>query len=490
MKLLPRCIVAIALLCGTLQSPLMAADLAVVGNEDLSIHALQVAERAATGLAFLGHEPSPLWRGYGLRQIPLILHEPGGVAFLLNHGAPYPSGFQPLKGQPDVGIQFHSRGYRRGINIDVPFNGKKAVTVSFSDRDGADRVLTTAVHEAFHQYQRTRGFRTKGASTDLAMNSPRDMALVEIEQTLLANALDATDDRKARQAARMFLAVRSARHAALPAAVENTENQLETIEGTAKYVETQMAISVWESRPRPAVTFGRSKAAVVADVSFDLRRPPSDSDYARGRYYQTGAAMGLLLDRWLPAWQSQAEQGASPSDLLARACPVNPADAKRLWNDLTTTFDLEAVTRRYTSRFEDIRERQAAILQQFNRSNGHRVTVEIAFEHGGISVSSSGEKFNVAKLGEYYESATIAVEGQNGLSLELRGEMLSGHAEGHYRYSLFEGIEPGQITLDGYPIALSPGTWGGALKVTTPKMTINCPAALVERGDKSIRIRL
>lgn len=150
------------------------------------------------------------------------------------------------------------------------------------------------------------------------------------EMLLLQQAVQAESEKEAADLAQQFLAAREARrdNSALTQDMITYERQREWVEGTAKYVELHM----WRAgaqtegyEPLVALEDDRGFRSYVGHekrfnqevkqmmrVRFDK---PGD-----GRFYYSGMAQAVLLDRFAPGWKEHAfDDGVWLEDQLAQA---------------------------------------------------------------------------------------------------------------------------------------------------------------------------
>jgi hypothetical protein len=334
---------------------------------------------------------------------------------------------------PGVAYQAAGGRYPSGVDIGFQLGDRQVVTIGLADNVVAEKVVT-AIHEAFHNYQRRKHFGNAGRSADIGVDSATDLALAELEQLLLADALDSTDPRHRQQVSRFFMAVRTTRHARLAPAMSEAERTLEAIEGTANYVESNARIVATEA-PQ-VIGFARSRDAVLAELSTRLRTPLNPSTFSRYRYYLTGAAMGFLLEDLASGWQQRVEGGAFQQDLLAWAVRYDVAQRGDLFAYVETHYNLQAAIRRHTALLREVERRRQALFNAFKASRGTRIIVELPFSYGGYSTIGEGESFETT-TGQFYENVEISKEVPTGPSLWLKGSLLTGLGNAHFRLILY-----------------------------------------------------
>lgn len=199
---------------------------------------------------------------------------------------------------------------------------------------GSDGYISLLAHEAFHAFQgEMAAGKLAGAETAVSQHEPRypwdDATLQANWQTeldLLADALE--DENHTVELTKQFLAQRQKRRqeAGLTADFIAYEQQREWLEGLARYVE----LEVWRQaalsesyQPHPALL---NDPKFNNYANFD-RRWTQEIDQIRrmadggdGRFYYTGMAQAILLDRLMPNWKEQAfDEGVWLEGLLETA---------------------------------------------------------------------------------------------------------------------------------------------------------------------------
>jgi hypothetical protein len=149
------------------------------------------------------------------------------------------------------------------------------------------------------------------------------------EIDLLARALKAAADDETAALAREFLDQRARRRRAvgLSAALVDYERQLEWEEGLAKYVELAIwreAYRTHDYEPLPAMAddpdfkaYGSFERRWSQEIGQMVRQAGREGET---RFYYTGMAQAVLLDRLLPGWKGRAlSQDTWLETLLAQA---------------------------------------------------------------------------------------------------------------------------------------------------------------------------
>ena len=200
----------------------------------------------------------------------------------------------------------------------------------------SDLYVTLVAHESFHAYQGTVApERLAAAETAVRQenNYPWDnadlQAVWQTELNLLQAALAADSEGETAVLTQQFLQQRRQRRQAfgLEGKLADYERQREWLEGLAKYVE----LAIWR---RAAVTPDYEPVTALANdpdfaryTGFEKRWSQEVAQMGRmaddggdGRFYYSGMAQAMLLDRLLPGWKEQAlADGVFLEDLLETA---------------------------------------------------------------------------------------------------------------------------------------------------------------------------
>ncbi len=269
---------------------------------------LAAVESAVTRLT--AAHPDGIWPGFRPDTIPVLFVIPGAGALLLNWRAtPPPEGFAPIAGVPHA--LWQPQDVRTAASTGTTLAGKSAAQVSvFPDMDDA-LLFGTAVHEAFHVFERSlaREDRRFGSGENAFLVSsypifdPSNEAGVALEGRLLARALTARTRADLAAKAQEFLAAREARHRRLGSGYAEFEVMGELNEGLAEYA---LVRSLQLAAGDATLPFHGAAAREVARHRARLDSLTADTRLSlRLRFYVTGPAMGLLLDRLAgPGWRA------------------------------------------------------------------------------------------------------------------------------------------------------------------------------------------
>ncbi|SDB91456.1 hypothetical protein [Shouchella lonarensis] len=185
------------------------------------------------------------------------------------------------------------------------------------------------LHEAFHTYkQKTWTYDAEG---DHMLDDPVDeenYALMGIEFKLLDNAMTATRQEDVRDALRQWTIVRTSRYEKWPQLV--AETKAEAIEGTARYIEYRYSELIGDTLTVLATTEDPYHIQ-FSDAFRFISDGEAESAHFLGRSmrYETGAALGLLLDKIDPEWKEKIEDEPEKS-------------GQTQYEILQTLFDIDA----------------------------------------------------------------------------------------------------------------------------------------------------
>jgi hypothetical protein len=257
--------------------------------------------------------PDAIWPGFRPDTIPVVYVVPEQGLLLLNWpAAAPPDGFAPIPGVAHGGWQ--PAALRTAASTNTALAGRSAAQVFVAGGSTDALLFGTTVHEAFHVFERSRagqGRRFGSAENAFLVSSypvfdPRNEAGVALEGRLLARALAAPSTAVTREAAQEFVAAREARQRRLGSEFADFETQGELNEGLAEYALIRV-LELAAGDPSLPWRAGAAEELVRRRVRLDSLTT-NVRQSLRSRFYSTGPAMGLILDRLAgPAWRSRLE---------------------------------------------------------------------------------------------------------------------------------------------------------------------------------------
>jgi hypothetical protein len=319
------------------------------------------SERLAEALELKKAFGDQVWSGFAEMEIPVIVWNQD-YSFLVGYVNP-PEDWEPVQGEEFQGQAYFRKQEADPQNFAVRVGDKWVASIATKYETDAfliggfkdflppvieqlfpyriliqpSEVQIAAVnHESFHVLQARLALERLEAAEAAhqsgerywhADEGMRDAWSTEID--LLADALRAGTDVEAEDLTRQFLQAREARRArhALDAELVDYERQLEWEEGLAKYAEMEILRQAYLSADYQPL------AEMEADPDFNdyqnypqrwsqeisqMRRQAGQE--GENRFYLTGMAQAVLLDRLQPGWKSRAlEAGVFLEGLLQEA---------------------------------------------------------------------------------------------------------------------------------------------------------------------------
>lgn len=229
-----------------------------------------------------------LWPGFDPLAIPLVFYD--GEDTYLFRCSEVAEGFREMRvGECDV-LVYDGRYPVVTASSVVEIAGTPTASVMF-DRS-ANQVPTVlasvAIHEAFHVYQQACHPTWQGNEVVLYLYPVDDanlLSLRRMETEALRRALAANGVQEKRCWTLRALRARQDRYAGMGPEFSTYERGTELLEGLASYVE--------------AMSVGRT--------SVDLPREGYAANEVRGRCYEIGHALAVLLDAFAPMWKTVFE---------------------------------------------------------------------------------------------------------------------------------------------------------------------------------------
>jgi hypothetical protein len=333
-------------------------------------------------------------------------------------------------------------------------------------RLGAAELAATALHEAFHVFQRRRHPGWSGNEADLFLYPVEDaglLALRRMESEALRRALAGADAAATACWSRRALGFRRERFAGLAAPFSTYERLTERNEGLATYVQLRAG--------------GRATVEIPA-----AEFPATE---VRDRLYAIGPALAFLLDRMRPGWQEALEgDDTQPLDALlepaiasaaAGACGFTPADIERL--ERGAREDAAAVV---SARGE---RRRA-----FDARPGWRVAVEAA---GGQPLWPQGfDPLNVVRVDDGFLHTRFLKLGHDGgelRAIDEAGADVEALTEAAGPHPLFNGIR--RVTVAGLARP-EVHVDGSAVSLRAPGLQVAFKNARVRQREGEVQVEL
>lgn len=334
-----------------------------------------------------------IWPGFELERRPVALYDRNRVAFLLNHPRP-PKGFVklasplPLPLATPVYVRYgRSPEFEKAASLSLMLNGTQTAVLPYpfffydgavTPRDFVPALFASYIQHgfrAFASYERQAESRFNAYPID---NLP-NMAMADLENKMLAVALQADSQDLAKRNALWFVAMRRERQERLGQPHAAYEDQAEAVEGSTRFAEVKFVSAASTGyqplrSPHLAASVPLKEADMVRQISGLLHQTIDPNALRRDRFSLTGAAMALLLDRFgAPRWRQELTAGAELDELLARAIDYSDAQRKGLLREAERVYAYA----RTLKELEDTVGRMPTSLKAFNASPGLRVTVTL-----------------------------------------------------------------------------------------------------------------
>ncbi len=307
------------------------------------------------------------WPGFRLTDWPLAVFD-GTRTLLLRHPAPPPE-FTPLAGHPGV-LAATGRHPAVASNSTVDLAGARTATVIATPASNRESTLLAYVEELFHVFwlRRHAAFRpNEMARYAYPMKDARNLQRVLAEDEALARALEAPDAAQAAAWAATTIALRREREPWLTPDDRAFETGLEMMEGTANAV------------ARTVVGLGPSETA-------RRLRAERAADQLRWRYYDSGAAICLILDRLQPDWKARIDNDAALTTMALLETAVSPAGAGAR-RAVFSTGETSAFECRAAAAIGELTARQSSVRTELLGRSGPRIVIEIGADREPLRVT-------------------------------------------------------------------------------------------------------
>jgi hypothetical protein len=438
---------------GTTQPPAAAHDVFAV------VRALDAASRG-------------VWPGFDPSTIPVALYD-GENTILLRHPSPPPE-FSPMPGRLGVLV---AKGRYPGVagNSTREIGGVRTATVIARPAQPVEGAILATVEEVFHVFWLARhpSFRPNELSRyAYPVKDVDNLRRLLAEDEALARALEAKPTGDAARWVVAALEIRRERIPSLTEDVRSFETALEMMEGTANYV---ARVAVGEP---PARTAERLRAS----------RP---AESIRWRFYDTGAALCLLLDRLSPGWQERSEQQPALTivDIMDTALRTHRAEAATFSGTDTAGFATRAA-----ADIKDLSGRQQRIRSEILERRGPRVVVEVAegaepfrvqrFDPINLMVLDAGEIAHANFLSLWVPQGTVELTNPDFVGNSFGGTVGLTSAAG--RHPLSDGVR--RVTIAGIDGVPKVGRDAESVIVEAPGVRLALRGAEVRVDGELIRI--
>ena len=410
------------------------------------------------------------WPGFDPVSVPLAIYD-GTRTWLFRHPAPPPD-FAPSS------ISSIRSDVREGRHPAVTSNssadiGGVATATLLADGSRANQtaaeLAATAIHEAFHVFQRTHHPHWQANEGDLLLYPVDDaelLALRRLESESLRRALATTDSARAACLGRLAVSYREQRFVRMDSAFTAYERGTELNEGLAAYVQL--------------LALGRT--------TIDIPREEFPATEARLRSYTIGPAIAFLLDRIRPRWQTSLEvHDRQRLDEVLSGALVG-AVASPNGGCALPTADVTAITRVARKDAAAVATGRVARRTAFDARTGWRVTMIAA--QGQPLWPQGFDPLNVERVkGGLLHARFLNVGNDNckSTAIDEDGVDVEALTEGPGPHPLFNGVH--RMTVAGLrqPVVKADS---GRVSITTSGLRLECARASVREGRSEVVVTL
>jgi hypothetical protein len=437
-----------------------------------------------------GAQVGPLiWPGFRPDTIPtlyVIAHR-GKVLVQWRHE--WPAGFTVTPERSDVGIAGSEM-------VSLP-SGKFISFMSVDSSMSPGLVLGTSIHEAFHSFERSmmKEGQTFGTWENAMLVGTYPVFDIEneaafaLEGRKLRQALEARSVEQVRRYARQFLALREARQRVLDSEYTEFEKQAELNEGLAQYSLIRGLAEIARVDGGPWIAAARHEAGAESALLDSLLSLSQRS--VRRRFYATGSAIALVLDRLAGAtWKDRLlRENLDLQETLALVSGFDAAAESAAPPDRRIVAELTAEARRAVNRLRTSRVRQADSILN---GSGTRVTVDPGGLGGGTLQWCGFDPQNTLQTGDgrtmHMRFLNVCAGSQAKGSFEL--PVVQSDSTGILSFA----AETGSLKLsrEGQPVEVGDGETieAGSFRLTGTDIELEARRARVTRRGASLSILL
>ncbi|NIN70651.1 MAG: hypothetical protein GTO46_01700 [Gemmatimonadetes bacterium] len=454
-----------------------------------AVAVVQRAHEKVVELGLLG--PDSIWPGFRPDTIPVLYVFPERGTLLMGWRGDLPDGFETLDQLEGAGWQ--PAAARGAASTGTQLEGRGTAQVVVNEPDTAALVGVT-VHEAFHVFQgsvREEGRRFgRGENSFLVTSYPvfdvDNETAFALEGRLLGAALAERSDEEAFALALKFVAAREGRQRRLEAEMVEFEKYAELNEGLAQYAGLR-AVMMLAHDP----TYASSAAAEVDRMLGDLDGLITDTSRSfRLRFYSTGPAMSLILDRLADFdWKTRMmEENATLQDALAEV--VGFWERQRAWQAEAYYDHGEGLTELAERSVDEHRALRRAQMEEALARPGVRLLVQgDALGYIGMCGIDPQNLLQVDEGVLFHTRWFVACAGS-----ELRAEFTTPVVQDQANRRLVAvvgSLGDVKITVGGEPLDFADGRVESAsdVRVEAPGVTLHAPLAEVEIEGTVLTIR-
>lgn len=297
-------------------------------------------------------------------------------------------GFDPL----DFILLSISKNSNRVTFSTDPNNSKSRIIMTLSDKYFSTHTLEENIsitfHEAFHAFQRSpkrEGMKWGYGNARLIFEykeiSARSNALFNIEFKILREALQVENEKLLKEKVRQFLVVREYRQNELDRRFVEFEKGAELNEGLAEYAGTKAVILGMDSSKAKMINVPFSNMDSRDFLMKKYKKLDSINRIGKNvrlKFYYTGSAQGLLLDRLMPNWKTAVQmKSIAVQDLLKESVSQKTAQQNEI-NKILKKYNYKNILVEEEKAVEKRKIQNLALLKKTLNQKGKRVIIDFS----------------------------------------------------------------------------------------------------------------
>ena len=412
-----------------------------------------------------------IWPGFDAKAWPIAVFD-GERTVLLRHPSPPPE-FTAVPGRPGV-LVFPGRYPAVTGNSTRDIAGVRTATVVATTAEEVENALLASVEEVFHVFWLSRhtGFRpNEMARYGYPLTDVDNLRLILAEDEALARALAAEDGAAAAWAG-AAIRLRRERTPRLEPDVLAYETALEMMEGTANFA-ARFALG-----EKPGKTAARL-------------REPRPAEAIRWRFYDTGAALCMLLERFQPGWKVRLDAEPDLTILALLDAAVSRLEIKPVEFSAAEAAEHRS---RAESAAAALADRRRQLRKDVLERPGARVVIEAAagaepfdlprFDPINLSVLDGGEVVHANFLNLSCASGTVELANPGFARRSFAGTV--GLTVPAGRHPLATRIRA--LTVVGIQGEPKVGRDGDTVTVEAPGLRVTLKGASVRTENGTVRV--
>jgi hypothetical protein len=409
------------------------------------------------------------WPGFDATSFPIAIYD-GERTILMRHPNP-PEEFQPLEGHEDV-WSYSGKFQAMRWNSNADIGGERTATLLLTIEPGRSVEYEAHIlyHEVFHLFSKPHHPSWRPNEMwrySYPLDDLDNSRLLLLEEEALARAVESESEAGTASWAATAMAIRGERVVSLSDHHRTYETALELQEGTAVYM-------------------GRSTLDIADDT--EGLREDRGPEGIRWRFYETGAAIAVLLDRLLPDWKSRldAEPETTFVDLMDAALANRGATPA-----VFTDQEMAAVAGRAGAAIAGLEAARAALREDFS-TRGQRVLVRLAaegqrlemgrFDPMAVEILDRGEALHAHQLTAEHPRGRISLNNPYFVRRSLDGVIALTVPAGNHPF--LDGFL--QVAVSGYAGEASVVVDGGSVSIEAEGLSLAFDGARVESNEEEI----